>query len=54
MENFSSLLFELSSTDRLDILMLLKKTPMKLSHISSKLDFTVQETSRHITRLNEA
>jgi len=54
MENLSSLLFELSSTDRLDILMLLKKTPMKLSHISSKLDFTVQETSRNITRLSEA
>lgn len=54
MENFSSLLFELSSTDRLDILKLLKKTPLKLSHISSKLDFTVQETSRNITRLSEA
>lgn len=54
MENFSSLLFELSSTDRLEILMLLKKTPTKLSHISSKLDFTVQETSRNISRLSEA
>jgi predicted transcriptional regulator len=54
MENFSSLLFELSSTDRLDILALLKKTPMKLSHISSKLNFTVQETSRNTSRLSEA
>jgi predicted transcriptional regulator len=54
MENYSSLLFELSSTDRLDILALLKKTPLKLSHVSKKLDFTVQETSRNITRLNEA
>ena len=54
MENFSSLLFELSSIDRLDILLLLKKTPMKLSHISDKLDFTVQETSRNVTRLSEA
>lgn len=54
MKNFSSLLFELSSIDRLDILFLLKKTPLKLSHISSKLDFTVQETSRNITRLSEA
>jgi predicted transcriptional regulator len=54
LENFSSLLFELSSTDRLDILSLLKKTPLKLSHISKKLDFTVQETSRNITRLSEA
>src|SRR4030067_1610107 len=54
MENFSTLLFELSSTDRLDILFLLKKTPLKLSQISSKLDVTVQETSRNITRLSEA
>jgi predicted transcriptional regulator len=54
MENFSSLLFELSSGDRLDILMLLKKTPLKLSHVSSKLDFTVQETSRNVTRLSDA
>jgi predicted transcriptional regulator len=54
MENFSSLLFELSSTDRLDILALLKETPLKLSHVSKKLDFTVQETSRNITRLSEA
>jgi predicted transcriptional regulator len=54
LKNFSSLLFELSSNDRLDILFLLKKTPLKLSHISSKLDFTVQETSRNITRLSDA
>ncbi len=54
MKKFSSLLFELSSTDRLDILFLLQKIPLKLSHISKKLDFTVQETSRNITRLGEA
>ena len=54
MENFNSLLFELSSIDRLDILLLLKRNPLKLSHISSKLSFTVQETSRNITRLSDA
>jgi predicted transcriptional regulator len=54
LKNFSSLLFELSSIDRLDILFLLQKTPLKLSHVSKKLDFTVQETSRNITRLTEA
>ena len=54
MKNFNSLLFELSSSDRLDVLTLLKKTPLKLSHISSKLDFTVQETSRNMTRLSGA
>jgi predicted transcriptional regulator len=54
LKNFSSLLFELSSNDRLDVLYLLRKTPLKLSHISSRLDFTVQETSRNITRLSNA
>ena len=54
MENFCSLLFELSSVDRLDILLLLKKAPLKLSHISGKLDFTVQETSRNVARLSDA
>jgi predicted transcriptional regulator len=54
LENFNNLLFELSSNDRLDILSLLKATPLKLSHISSKLDFTVQATSRNITRLSDS
>ena len=54
MDSLNSLLFELSSSDRLDILYLVKKTPMKLSHISSKLDFTVQEASRNVGRLAEA
>jgi len=53
-DDFSSLLFELSSSDRLDVLRLLKKTPMKLSHVASKLNFTVQETSRNVTRLSDA
>ena len=54
MQKVSSLLFELSSTDRLDILMLVQKSPLKLSHISSKLNFTVQEASRNLARLSEA
>ena len=54
MSNFNSLLFELSSEDRLNILMLLRKTPLKLSHISRKLNFTVQETSRNLNRLLES
>jgi predicted transcriptional regulator len=54
LETYSSLLFELSSNDRLDILILLRKTPLKLSHVSSKLNFTVQETSRNIARLSDA
>jgi len=54
MANVCSLLFELSGSDRMDILLLLKKTPLKLSHISNKLNFTVQETSRNIARLSDA
>jgi len=52
--DYSSLLFELASEDRLNILLLLKRNPLKLSHISAKLDFTVQETSRNIARLSDA
>jgi predicted transcriptional regulator len=54
LEKFNSLLFELSSVDRLDIMLLLKKTPLKLSHLSGKLGLTVQETSRNVERLTEA
>jgi predicted transcriptional regulator len=54
LETFNSLLFELSSVDRLDIILLLKKTPLKLSHLSGKLGLTVQETSRNVERLAEA
>jgi predicted transcriptional regulator len=54
MDNVCNLLFELSSTDRIDILLLLNKTPLKLSHVADKLNFTVQETSRNITRLSHA
>ncbi len=54
MSDFSSLLFEFSSVDRLNILVLLRKTPLKLSHISRKLNFTVQETSRNLNRLLES
>lgn len=54
MVNVCNLLFELSGSDRMEILVLLKKTPLKLSHISSKLNFTVQETSRNIARLSDA
>jgi len=54
MDNVCNLMFEFSSVDRVSILLLLKKTPLKLSHISEKLDFTVQETARNLSRLNDA
>ncbi len=54
MEALCDLLFELSNEDRLRILFELDKETLKLSHISKRLDFTVQETSRNIARLVEA
>ncbi|UCE96696.1 MAG: hypothetical protein JSV51_03640 [Candidatus Bathyarchaeota archaeon] len=54
MKRLYNLLFELSNEDRLRILLRLKEKPAKIAHISKKLNFTVQETSRNISRLNEA
>jgi predicted transcriptional regulator len=49
-----SLLFELAGEDRLTILLELKKNSLKLSYLSKKLNFSVQETSRNVSRLTEA
>ena len=46
-------MFELSNIDRLDILILLRKKRLKLSHIAKKLKFTVPETARNVSRLCE-
>ena len=54
MKELCDLLFEFSNEDRLNILLELRKTPMKLSRISEKFNFTVPETARNITRLSEA
>jgi predicted transcriptional regulator len=54
MEKLCNLLFELSNEDRLLILLQLKQKQAKIAHISKKLNFTVQETSRNISRLAEA
>jgi predicted transcriptional regulator len=51
LQDLCNLLFELSNVDRLNIMLELKKKPMKISHVSKKFDFTVQETSRNISRL---
>jgi predicted transcriptional regulator len=53
MHELSKLLFELSNEDRLRILLELKKTPMRLSRVSEKFEFTVPETARNMTRLTE-
>ncbi len=54
MEALHSFLFELAGEDRLNILLELKNKPLRLSYLSKKLNFTVQETSRNISRLAEA
>lgn len=54
LEALNNLLFELAGEDRLNILLELKKKPLRLSYLSKTLNFTVQETSRNISRLTEA
>jgi predicted transcriptional regulator len=54
LEKLHKLLFELSSAERINILLELQKAKLKLSHLSRKLDLTVTEASRHLQRLNEA
>src|SRR4030066_1779459 len=54
MQDLCNLLFELSNVDRLNILTVLKKKPMKLSHVSKRFGFTVPETARNVSRLQEA
>jgi predicted transcriptional regulator len=50
----SELLFELSSSDRIKIMLLICKQNLRLSYISKKMNMTVTETSRHLQRLSEA
>ena len=47
------LYFELSNEDRVNILKLLQKTHLNLTNISNTLELRNQETSRHLTRLEE-
>jgi len=54
MEKLCKLLFELSSSERMDVMLEIQKQRLKLSHISKKLNMTVTETSRHLQRLSEA
>ncbi|MFQ5837157.1 MAG: helix-turn-helix transcriptional regulator [Thermoplasmata archaeon] len=53
MEKLCSLLFELSNEDRLRILHKVEEESLRLTHVAEKLDLTVQETSRHLSRLSE-
>lgn len=53
MTDLYDLHFELSNEDRAQILKLIKKTPLNLTKISNSLDLRNQETSRHLSRLEE-
>jgi predicted transcriptional regulator len=54
LESLQNLLFELAGADRLEILFELRNCPLRLSYLSKRLDFTVQETSRNVSRLAES
>jgi predicted transcriptional regulator len=51
-QELDKLLFELSSKERMTILLDLQKNKSKLSHIAKKLELTITETSRHLQRLS--
>lgn len=53
MESLCDLFFELSNEERLRIFLLLNEKKLKMTHISRELDLTVQETSRHLSRLSD-
>jgi predicted transcriptional regulator len=53
-EDYCDLFFEFSHEDRVRILLEVDKGPLKLSHLSEKLNLKVQETARHLSRLTEA
>jgi len=53
MDDICSLFFELSNEDRLRIMLTLENEPLKLTHISKKLDFTSSESHRQLSRLLE-
>ena len=54
MSELCELFFELSNEDRVNILELLQKEQLNLTNISNRLDLRNQETSRHLSRLEES
>lgn len=54
MDDTVELLFELSSSDRLALLLEVKANKQRLTQLAQKLSATVQETSRHLSRLSDA
>jgi len=52
MEHLCDLLFELSSGDRINIILSLREQRLRLSHVAQRLEMTVTEASRHLQRLS--
>jgi predicted transcriptional regulator len=52
-ESLYDLLFEISNEYRCDILVLLSKEPLRVMEIAKHQNFTTQEISRNLSRLNE-
>ena len=53
LENLCDLFFEFSNEDRLRILRTLQNEQLTVTALSKDLDLTTQETSRHLSRMNE-
>jgi predicted transcriptional regulator len=54
MENLWNLLFELSSEERMRVLLAVKAEKMRLSNLAERMKFTATEASRQLQRLSEA
>lgn len=54
MENLTKLLFEMASSERMNIMLELKEKDLKLTQLARTLNLTATETSRHLQRLNDA
>jgi len=53
LERLCDLLFEVSNEDRLRILLQLEEKDMRVTDISRELGLSIQESSRHVSRLGE-
>ena len=53
LERLCNLLFEVSNEDRLRMLLRLEEKALRVTDISRELDLSIQESSRHVSRLSE-
>nr|MDO8100046.1 hypothetical protein [Candidatus Njordarchaeota archaeon] len=53
-EELAEFFLELAHEDRLRALFLIEKERLKLTHFSEKLNLSIQEASRHLSRLRDA